>query len=93
MKIWVRCRCVSAGDQGDSVQSGRVNGKIVVLESPIRPCVLLSPVIKMLQVARGFDVADAEIIKRLEAGDLVITSDIPLAADARKRWTCARSTG
>ena len=36
--------------------------------------------IRMLQVAAGFDVADNEIVKRLGAGDLVITSDIPLAA-------------
>lgn len=38
--------------------------------------------IKFLQVASGFDVADHEIVKRLGAGDLVITSDIPLAAEA-----------
>jgi hypothetical protein len=37
--------------------------------------------ITMLQVANGFDVADKEIIKLVEAGDLVITSDIPLAAE------------
>ncbi len=37
--------------------------------------------INTLQVARGFDVADDEIVKRLSAGDLVITSDIPLAAE------------
>jgi len=37
--------------------------------------------IRMLQVAAGFDVADNEIVKRLGAGDLVITSDIPLAAE------------
>ncbi len=37
--------------------------------------------INTLQVPRGFDVADDEIVKRLEAGDLVITSDIPLAAE------------
>ncbi|MBE9515814.1 MAG: YaiI/YqxD family protein, partial [Proteobacteria bacterium] len=37
--------------------------------------------ISMLQVAFGFDVADNEIVKRLEAGDLVITSDIPLASE------------
>jgi uncharacterized protein YaiI (UPF0178 family) len=37
--------------------------------------------IKLLQVPGGFDVADNEIIKRVEAGDLVITSDIPLAAE------------
>ncbi len=40
-----------------------------------------SPNIKTLQVPRGFDVADDEIVKRIEAGDLVITSDIPLAAE------------
>jgi len=32
--------------------------------------------INTLQVPRGFDVADDEIVKRLEAGDLVITSDM-----------------
>lgn len=37
--------------------------------------------INSLQVARGFDVADNEIVKRLDPGDLVITADIPLAAD------------
>jgi len=40
-----------------------------------------SPNINSVQVPRGFDVADDEIVKRLEAGDLVITSDIPLAAE------------
>ncbi len=37
--------------------------------------------IKSLQVPSGFDVADSEIVKRIKAGDLVITSDIPLAAE------------
>jgi uncharacterized protein YaiI (UPF0178 family) len=35
--------------------------------------------VTMLQVQAGFDVADNEIVKRCEVGDLVITSDIPLA--------------
>jgi len=35
--------------------------------------------IKFLQVKSGYDVVDNEIVKRLEAGDLVITGDIPLA--------------
>ena len=38
--------------------------------------------IKFIQVARGFDVADNEISHRLDTGDLVITGDIPLAAEA-----------
>jgi uncharacterized protein YaiI (UPF0178 family) len=39
------------------------------------------PNIKALQVAQGFDVADNEIVKRTLADDLVITGDIPLAAE------------
>ncbi|MEE9356053.1 MAG: YaiI/YqxD family protein [Methylococcaceae bacterium] len=38
--------------------------------------------LKFIQVARGFDVADNEIVLRLLEGDLVITGDIPLAAEA-----------
>ena len=37
--------------------------------------------IRTLQVAPGFDVADNEIASRAAAGDLVITADIPLAAE------------
>lgn len=37
--------------------------------------------ITSMQVAAGFDVADNEIVKLTEAGDLVITADIPLAAE------------
>ncbi|HCI02305.1 MAG: hypothetical protein CMH96_03995 [Oceanospirillaceae bacterium] len=40
-----------------------------------------SKVVRMLQVSSGFDEADNEIVKRVQAGDLVITSDIPLAAE------------
>ena len=39
-----------------------------------------SPFIKALQVPAGFDVADNRIVELTEAGDLVITADIPLAA-------------
>ena len=35
--------------------------------------------LNFIQVGSGFDVADNEIVKRLSTGDLVITSDIPLA--------------
>ena len=40
-----------------------------------------SPFIRSVQVSAGFDVADNEIVKRVSAGDLVITSDLPLAAE------------
>jgi len=39
-----------------------------------------SPYIRALQVPGGFDVANREIARRLEVGDLVVTADIPLAA-------------
>ncbi|MBU1193192.1 MAG: YaiI/YqxD family protein [Gammaproteobacteria bacterium] len=44
-----------------------------------------SPYIKSLQVPAGFDVADNRIVELMAAGDLVITADIPLAADAIKK--------
>lgn len=38
-----------------------------------------SPVIKKYQVHSGFDVADNYIVDNMQAGDLIITADIPLA--------------
>ncbi len=37
--------------------------------------------VTLLRVASGFDIADSEIAKRATSGDLVITGDIPLAAE------------
>ena len=39
-----------------------------------------SPWIQLIQVGRGFDVADGHIVNAVESGDLVVTADIPLAA-------------
>ena len=44
-----------------------------------------SKFIKSLRVISGFDVTDNEIVKKLDAGDLVITADIPLAAEVLER--------
>ncbi|SMY32162.1 hypothetical protein PMAL9190_00387 [Photobacterium malacitanum] len=38
-----------------------------------------SPFLRSIQVEQGFDVADNYIVQQAEAGDLVITADIPLA--------------
>jgi uncharacterized protein YaiI (UPF0178 family) len=51
----------------------------LVANQPVR--VPPSRFIRFIQVASGFDVADNEIVERVKAGDLVITGDIPLAAD------------
>ena len=44
-----------------------------------------SPFIRTLRVAAGFDVADHRIVREMEAGDLVVTADIPLAAEVIAR--------
>jgi uncharacterized protein YaiI (UPF0178 family) len=41
--------------------------------------------INFVQVTSGLDMADNEIVKRLDAGDLVITADIPLAANVLEK--------
>ncbi|GAA0786123.1 YaiI/YqxD family protein [Marinobacterium sediminicola] len=45
--------------------------------------------IRSVQVAAGFDVADHEIVRRAQAGDLVITADIPLAAEVLEKGAMA----
>ena len=47
--------------------------------------------IRSIKVAAGFDVADNEIVRQVEAGDLVITSDIPLAAEVIEKAGIALS--
>ena len=45
--------------------------------------------IRTLRVPAGFDVADNEIVRLCDAGDLVITADIPLAADVLAKGAAA----
>src|SRR5256712_10376610 len=44
-----------------------------------------SPFIRAIRVPKGFDGADHRIVKEMEPGDLVITADIPLAAEVIER--------
>ena len=48
-----------------------------------------SKFIATIQVPAGFDVADNEIVKRSEPGDLVVTADIPLAAEVIEKRAIA----
>ena len=45
--------------------------------------------ISTLRVPAGFDVADNEIVRQCSAGDLVITADIPLAAEVIEKGAAA----
>jgi len=51
-----------------------------------------STVISSVQVQQGFDVADDEIVQRVAADDLVITSDIPLAAEVIEKGATVLSS-
>ena len=81
MKIWVDAdACPVAIKEILFRASDRTGIKItMVANQPIS--VPNSKNIDTLQVPKGFDLADNEIVNRLQAGDLVITSDIPLAKD------------
>ncbi|MGB0937314.1 MAG: YaiI/YqxD family protein [Colwellia sp.] len=50
-----------------------------------------SKVIRFLKVNSGFDVADDEIVKRVQPNDLVITADIPLADEVIENKAIALS--
>ena len=81
MKIWVdadACPVVIKDILFKAAERVKVQMTLVA-NRPMR--IPVSRCIEMLQVAPGFDVADNEIVKRLNIGDLVITSDIPLAAE------------
>ena len=51
-----------------------------------------SKLITFLQVHKGFDVADNVIVERIQPGDLLISNDIPLAADAVEKGATVLST-
>ncbi len=91
MKIWIdadACRVVIKNILFKAAENTGVQMTLVANQPmPMPP----SPFIDMLQVASGCDVADKEIVKRLSAGDLVITGDIPLAADVIEKGGYALS--
>jgi uncharacterized protein YaiI (UPF0178 family) len=62
-----------------AAQRTRIHMTLVAGQPVVAP---RSAWVKAVTVATGFDAADDAIIERLEAGDLVITGDIPLAARA-----------
>ncbi len=81
MKIWVDADACPAVIKGILFKAAERTGVelTLVANKPMR--MPSSLYIKLIQVKSGFDVADNEIVKRLSVGDLVITSDIPLAAE------------
>jgi hypothetical protein len=89
MKIWVDADACPVVIKDILFRAARRTGIALTLvaNQPIRAP--KAPNIATLQVPSGFDVADNEIVKRLERGDLVITADIPLAAESIEKQALA----
>lgn len=85
MKIWVDADACPVVIKEILFRAAQRTGVplTLVANAPMR--IPPSPHITTMQVASGFDVADNEIVKRLAAGDLVITADIPLAAEVLEK--------
>lgn len=85
MKIWVDADACPVAIREILFRASMRTGVGLTLIANQQVPVPKAPQIRMIQVAAGFDAADDEIVKRMEPGDLVITSDIPLAAAAIKK--------
>jgi uncharacterized protein YaiI (UPF0178 family) len=80
MQIWVdadACPAVIRDILFRAADRARMRVTLVA-NQPVKRAV--SPYIHFVQVPAGFNVADARIVEMMEARDLVITADVPLAA-------------
>lgn len=91
MKIWVDADACPVVIKDILFKAAERTGVPVTLVANQPVHIPPSRFIAMLQVASGFDVADNEIVKMVSVGDLVITSDIPLAAEVIKKGAYALS--
>jgi len=80
MKIWVDADACPAVVKDILYKAAERSRLELILVANKRFRIPKSSFIKFLQVRQGLDRADNEIVERLESEDLVITSDIPLAA-------------
>lgn len=91
MKIWIDADACPVVIKDILFRAAERTQVRVTLVANQRMNIPASRFINAIQVPQGFDVADNEIVKRLEVGDLVITSDIPLAADVIEKGGLALS--
>jgi uncharacterized protein YaiI (UPF0178 family) len=92
MKIWVDADACPVVIRGILYKAARRTGITLTFVANQHIRLPMAPNIHMLQVSSGFDVADNEIVKRVSAGDLVITSDIPLADEVIEKGAHALSS-
>ena len=82
MKIWVDADACPAVIKEIIFRAATRSETLTTLVANHTMRIQPSPWIKFQQVPHGFDVADNKIVAQCEKGDLVISSDIPLAAEA-----------
>lgn len=82
MDIWVDADACPAVVKDILYRAAERTGTLVTLVANQTLEIPRSRFIRFIRVAPGFDIADNEIVRRVNQGDLVITSDIPLASDA-----------
>ncbi len=81
MKVWVDADACPVVIKEILFRAAERTGVQITLVANQQVQIPASRYINFIQVAQGFDVADNEIVERLNTGDLVITADIPLASD------------
>lgn len=81
MKIWVDADATPVVVKEILFRAAERTGIYMTLVANQPMKIPKSSLIDFILVEAGFDVADNEIVKRLNPGDLVITADIPMAAD------------
>jgi uncharacterized protein YaiI (UPF0178 family) len=85
MTIWVDADACPRPIKEILFRAAERTGVMLTLVANHAMAVPKRPNVRLVQVRGGFDVADNEIMGRVEKGDLVVTADIPLAADVIAR--------
>lgn len=81
-RIWVDADACPGVVKDILFRASRRTGVALILVANRAIAVPALPNVSFMQVRRGFDEADREIVERMSEGDLVVTQDIPLAAEA-----------
>ncbi len=85
MPIWVDADACPKLIKETLFRAAERTGEQLTLVANHAMAVPRRPNVRLLRVPNGFDVADQAIMDRLAAGDLVVTADIPLAAEVIAR--------
>ncbi|MEM8593248.1 MAG: YaiI/YqxD family protein [Pseudomonadota bacterium] len=82
MKMWVDADACPVSVKKTLFKASKRTGIELTLVANHSMSVPASPLVTLYIVPQGFDVADNYIEQHIESGDVLVTQDIPLAADA-----------